>query len=157
MIYIPSGPHSFAGSDVAQGRPNASGLIGSISLGVGGLTLLVAWIPYLGMLAIPVAAIGAVLGFAGIVVGRAAGQRRVFWPFFGMLLCGVSIAVSYGSTVAWQHRTGAPGQSAPSTPPPPAVDMRGVTGPFVPKPTTQPTFVMPRFDRPTTGPTDVER
>ena len=27
-------------------------------------------------------------------------------PLAGMLLCGVSIAVSYGSTIAWQNRPG---------------------------------------------------
>ncbi len=122
---------------------------------IGGLALMVAWIPCLGMVAVPVAGVGAIVGFVGIVVGRLAGQRKVLLPFGGMLLCGLSIAVSYGSTIAWQNRTGAPGRVT-STPAPPAIDMTGVRGPFVPKPVTRPTFVMPDFKRPTTAP-DVKR
>ncbi len=159
MVYIPSGPGVFGPYDPSTARPNASGTIAIVSFALGGLSLLVAWIPYIGMLAIAVSALGAVLGFVGIIVGRMAGQRRVFLPFFAMLLCGVSIAVSFGSTYAWQHRDGAPGQTK-SVPQPPPVDMTGVSGPFKPPTVTQPTFVMPRFNRPTTEPatpTEVER
>ena len=139
--------------DTTPARPNASTPIGVISMVIAALTLAVAWIPYFGMLAVPVAALGALLGFAGIIVGRVAGQRKVFLPFIGMLLCGVSIAVSYGSTIAWQNRSGAPGRGfSTPTPAPPPVDMRGVTGPFVPRPVTQPTFVIPHIDTPSTAP-----
>jgi hypothetical protein len=116
---------------------------------IGGLASAVAWVPDFGMLAVPVALAGAVVGFVGIVIGRMAGQRRVFLPLGGMLLCGVSILVSYGSTIAWKNRPGAPGHV--STPnPPPAVDMRGSRGPFAPalSPVTQPTFVIPKIERP---------
>ncbi|CAN5523546.1 hypothetical protein BH10PLA1_BH10PLA1_14280 [soil metagenome] len=137
-------------------RPNASTTIGWISIAVGLLTIAVAWIPYFGMLAIPMSLGGAVLAIAGIIVGRAAGQRVVLLPLVGFFICGISIAVSYLSTVAWQNRAGAPGKSSSSTPSTPAIDMRGHTGPFVPTlppPVTQPTFVMPKFDRPTDVPT----
>ncbi len=148
MVYIPGGRGYFDEFEQqpVPARANASGAIAIVSFILGGVSLLVAWIPYLGILAIPVSALGAVLGFVGIVVGRAAGQRRVFLPFFAMLLCGVSVAVSYASTYAWQHREGAPGQTKPVNLPPP-IDMTGVSGPFKPKPMTQPTFVMPRFNR----------
>ena len=153
----------FQSGNQPPARPNASTPIGIIAFVIGGVALAVAWIPYLGILAVPVALVGVVLGIVGIVIGRMAGQRTVLLPLGGMMLCGISIAVSYGSTYAWQHRAGAPGQRPWAPPPPPPVDMRGVSGPFVPtlpKPVTQPTFVIPRFDRPTTGPTvpvDVER
>jgi len=160
MPMLPYFPGAFNRQDGgAPARANASGPIGITSLAVGGVSLLVAWIPYLGMLAVPVALGGAIAGIVGIIVGRVAGQRRVFLPLGGFLLCLISIAVSYGSTYAWQHRAGAPGQRPWAPPPPPPVDMRGVSGPFVPtlpKPLTQPTFVMPRFDRPTTEPTPPE-
>ncbi len=149
----------FESADQPPARPNASTPIGVIAFMIGVVALAVAWIPYLGMLAVPVAGAGVVLAIVGIVVGRAAGQRRVLLPLGAMFLCLISIAVSYGSTYAWQHRDGAPGVYQ-TTPAPRPIDMRSVKGPFVPMPTTQPTFVMPHFDRPTTLPTpstDVER
>ncbi len=138
-------------------RPNSSTLLGVISLCIGAAMLLVAWIPYLGMLAVPVAIGGGLVAVVALVIGRMAGQRKLPWPFVGLLVCGLSIGVSFVSTVAWQNRAGAPGYR-PSTPVPPAIDMRGSKGPFVPAPTTtQPTFDLSSYRRFTTTAPGLER
>ena len=123
-------------------------VLGIIALALGVLTLMFAWIPIIGMLAIPFAAMGVIVGIIGIALGARGGDGRLWMSLVGAILCGLSVGVSYLSTVMWQNRDTNP--SAVKMPPqPPPVDMRNVKGPFVPTPPqVRQEFKMPDLPKP---------
>jgi hypothetical protein len=97
----PAGPMAYSGLGIA-------------ALAIVVVALLFAWIPLIGMLAVPVAGIGLVLGIIALVMARVNGGVGTGFPLAAILLGLCSIGVSYASTYAWQHRTGAPGTSSPT-------------------------------------------
>ena len=123
-------------------------VLGIIALALGVLTLMVAWIPLFGMLAVPIAAIGAIVGIVGIALGARGGDGRLWMPLVGVIVCALSVGVSYLSTTLWQNRDTNPTSTSKVKPPPP-IDMRGVKGPFVPTPPqVRQEFKMPDLPKP---------
>jgi hypothetical protein len=136
--------HSFpTPPNAPPARPNPSSRFGLAALIAGGVSLLVAWVPYWGMLMIPLAMVGAVVAIIGIVVGRMAHQRKLPIPAAGFLLCGFSIGVSLLSTRLWEDRDSAAGRGTPTQP----QDVRPAPGPIPRPPTvTNPTFIVPKIE-----------
>lgn len=73
--------------------------MGIISIVLGVLGMLISWVPFIGMLAIPVAVIGIILAIIGLVL---AAVKRAGWsmPVLGGIICGIAIAISISVTGA---------------------------------------------------------
>jgi hypothetical protein len=74
--------------------------MGIIAIGLGVSGLLIGWVPFLGLIAIPIAAIGGFLGLIGLVIAAIKDFKGWSMPLLGCLICGVTIVVSIGSTGA---------------------------------------------------------
>lgn len=72
--------------------------MGIISIVLGVLAMLVGWIPFLGLIAIPVAAIGAFLAFIGLVLALVKKFKGIGMPLLGGIICFIAIVISIGST-----------------------------------------------------------
>jgi len=72
--------------------------MGIIAIVLGVLSLLVAWIPFLGLIAIPVAAIGGFLALIGLVLAALKKFRGWAMPLLGGIICVIAIVVSMSST-----------------------------------------------------------
>ena len=72
--------------------------LGIISLVIGVFSLLFGWIPFLGLLAIPTAVIGAVLAFLGLIIALFKGFRGAGLPLIGFAVCAFAIIFSLVST-----------------------------------------------------------
>lgn len=81
-------------------RNTPSLTMGIIAIVLGVLGLLVGWIPFLGLIAIPIAAIGGFLGLIGLVLAAFKKFKGWSMPLLGCLICSVTIAVSIASTGA---------------------------------------------------------
>jgi hypothetical protein len=107
--------------------------LGIAAIVIGALTLCIAWVPVIGMLGVPIAGIGLLLGIAGAIVAGASGRSGVV-PSTGALLCLVSIGLTFLATGSkdLSGRGSASGSNASHEPQPPPVNMIGKTGPFKP-------------------------
>lgn len=76
-----------------------TGRLGIAAMVLGGLTLLIAWIPIIGMLGVPVAGIGFVLAIIALVQAKIGQRVGLGMPVAGALCCGLSIALSYYTTM----------------------------------------------------------
>ena len=74
--------------------------MGIIAIVLGVIGLLVGWIPFIGLVAIPIAAIGGFLGLIGLILAACKKFRGWSMPLLGSLICGVTIVVSISSTGA---------------------------------------------------------
>lgn len=72
--------------------------MGIIAIVLGVIGLLVSWIPFVGLLAIPVAGIGLFLAVTGLVLAAVKRFRGWAMPVLGGVICGLAIAVAVGST-----------------------------------------------------------
>jgi len=68
-------------------KNTASLTLGIIALVVGVLSLLVGWIPFLGLLALPTAIIGLLLAGAGFVIALFKGCKGIGMPLLGGIIC----------------------------------------------------------------------
>ena len=59
---------------------------------MGILAILVAWVPFCGVVVMPLAIVGIVLGIFGIVMARS-GRTGVGMPIAGTTLCGIAILI----------------------------------------------------------------
>lgn len=69
----------------APARRTANGL-GIAGLAIGLVALAIAWISYLGLLAIPVAVIGAIFAGVGLIVALSGGRWGILTPVLGLLV-----------------------------------------------------------------------
>ncbi len=90
----PPGPLGYAGAYNDSRAKSASGL-GIAALVLGILGVLVAWVPFCGIVAIPVAVIGLILGIVGIILARSS-QTGMGLPIAGTVLSGVAILLQAG-------------------------------------------------------------
>lgn len=75
--------------------------LGIISVVIGVIALLFGWVPFLGLLAIPVALIGGLLAGLGLVIALFKGFRGIGMPLLGAAICvaaGILPLVSTGGT-----------------------------------------------------------
>jgi hypothetical protein len=74
--------------------------MGIIAIVLGVIGLLISWIPFLGLVAIPIAAIGGLLGLIGLVLAAVKKFKGWSMPLLGCLICTGTIVVSLTSTGA---------------------------------------------------------
>ena len=74
-------------------KNTASLTLGIIAIVVGVLSLLVGWIPLLGLLAIPVAIIGLILAGIGFVIALCKGGKGIGMPLLGGVICVAAFVV----------------------------------------------------------------
>lgn len=67
--------------------------LGIISLVLGVLALLAGWIPYIGLVAIPISLIGGLLAFIGLILALANGMKGFSMPLVGGLVCTGGLAL----------------------------------------------------------------
>lgn len=79
-------------------KNTASLTLGIISTVIGVLALLVGWVPFLGLVAIPVAVIGAVLAALGLIIALFKGFRGAGLPLLGGAICVVAVILPLAST-----------------------------------------------------------
>lgn len=80
------------GYAVRHGEQKSASGLGIAALVLGILAMLVAWMPFCGVVMIPVAMVGLVLGIFGIVLSRK-GRTGIGMPIAGTTLCAVAIAL----------------------------------------------------------------
>lgn len=79
-------------------KNTASLTLGIISIVTGVLALLFGWVPFLGLLAIPVALIGGVLAGVGLVIALFKGFRGAGLPILGGAICVAAVVLPLVST-----------------------------------------------------------
>ena len=72
--------------------------MGIIAIVLGVMAMLVAWLPFLGLLAIPVAAIGLLLAFIGVILAAVRKFNGLAMPLLGGVICGIAVVISISST-----------------------------------------------------------
>ena len=87
------------GEVVITTRNTLSLTLGIISVVVGALALLLGWVPYIGLLAVPFAMIGALFASIGVVIGLLKRLNGLGMPMLGGALCIGAVYLSVLSTV----------------------------------------------------------
>lgn len=100
-------PGPGAGSAPAAVRDESKyvNALGVAGVCIGSIAMLAAWIPFVGLLAIPVALLGAILSVVGLAVAITGKRSGTGWPITGVILGGLAIGASITSTFlipAWQ-------------------------------------------------------
>lgn len=72
--------------------------LGIISVVMGALALLIAWIPFLGLAALPLAAIGVLLALLGFIIAIAKRFNGFGMPLLGGLVCAMAVVLTFAST-----------------------------------------------------------
>lgn len=72
--------------------------LGIASMALGSLAFLICWIPLLGMLGMPLNALGTLLGLGGFVVAVVRGGSGIGFPAAGASICILALAVAYKLT-----------------------------------------------------------
>ncbi len=79
-------------------KNTASLTLGIIATVVGVLALLIGWVPFLGLLAVPVAIVGLSLAFIGVVIALVKNFKGIGMPILGGVICGIAFIVPVVST-----------------------------------------------------------
>lgn len=85
---------------VAAPKPKGSSGFGIAALVLGILACLTCWIPFLGVLSIPVAALGLLFAALGFVISALGRQSSIGMPVAGGVICGVALFIAIGMTAA---------------------------------------------------------
>ena len=80
--------------------------IGVAALVLGIIAALIAWVPFLGLVAIPVALLGALLGAIGLIYGLISRRGKVATASIGLALCLGSVLLSMAMTGTVANRIG---------------------------------------------------
>jgi hypothetical protein len=80
--------------------------VGVAALVLGIIAALIAWVPFLGLVAIPVALLGALLGAIGLIYGLISRRGKVATSSIGLLLCLGSVILSMAMTGTVANRFG---------------------------------------------------
>jgi hypothetical protein len=72
--------------------------MGIIAIVLGVLAMLVGWIPFLGLLALPVAGVGIFLAFIGLILALVKKIKGIGMPLLGGVICFIAVVISIGST-----------------------------------------------------------
>ena len=83
---------------VVINRNTASTTLGIISLVCGALALLGGWVPFLGLLAIPIALVGGLFAGLGLIIALFKGFRGASMPLLGGAICVVATILPLFST-----------------------------------------------------------
>jgi len=81
--------------------------LGIASLAMGIMALVIAWVPFLGLVTLPVAAIGGLLGIIGIIIPLVTKRRGVGFPIAGLITCVVAVGIQGVATGVAAYRASA--------------------------------------------------
>jgi len=81
-------------------RPRASHSLGVGSLILGILALLICWIPFLGILGMPLSALGLLLGFIGLALAALRKGAGIGYSIAGVAVCGLALVTALCVTYA---------------------------------------------------------
>ena len=104
--------------------------LGIAALVLGAITFTFAFVPIIGLFGIPFAALGALLGIAGMITVGLGHRTGMPIAAIGTGLCVLSILLAFFTT---NNRASVRNQRPQGPPPPPPIDMTHTTGPYVPK------------------------
>lgn len=96
-VNMPPASVAFVHQTVVKPPKGTSGL-GVAALVLGIVAAIFCWIPFLGMLTVPIAAIGLLLGALGFLVSLIGRRSGVGMPFAGLFICGTAIVIAVMST-----------------------------------------------------------
>jgi hypothetical protein len=82
----------------AAEQPKTTSSLGIAGLVLGGLALVICWVPFLGILSIPVSVIGGILALVGLGLALAKKETGAGIPAAATLLCGVTFVLPIWST-----------------------------------------------------------
>lgn len=83
---------------VVTTKNSASFILGIVGVVMGAIALVFGWMPYLGLLSIPVAVIGGVFAFIGLVISLFKHLQGLGVPVIGLCVCVVAVLVPIFST-----------------------------------------------------------
>ncbi len=83
---------------VVTTKNTASLTLGIIATVVGVVALLVGWVPFFGLIALPGAVLGLLFAVTGIIIALVRGMKGIGMPIIGGLICGIALAVPIVST-----------------------------------------------------------
>ena len=95
---MPDGANHSPQTVILTTKNTASLTLGIVSVALGSITLLFGWIPFVGLIAIPIAALGAMVALIGGIVAIGKGFKGFGMPATGGLICIFAITVSMTST-----------------------------------------------------------
>ena len=95
---MPDGASHSPQTVILTTKNTASLTLGIVSVALGSITLLFGWLPFVGLLAIPIAALGAMVALIGGIVAIGKGFKGFGMPATGGLICIFAITVSMTST-----------------------------------------------------------
>ncbi len=100
----PTVPHPSAAQPALVGvyvaTPKGTSGFGIAALVLGILACLGCWIPFLGILSIPLGALGILFGIAGFLVSATGRRSGIGMPVAGTVICVVAVAIAITSTLA---------------------------------------------------------
>jgi hypothetical protein len=109
-LYVPAFPQ-----DVRVEAKRGASPLGIAALVLGIISCLFCWVPFLGLLAVPLALIGLLLAFVGLIMAGVSKKTGFVFPIGGLIVCLVSIfiafAVTGGLTAAFQKAIAAGNQT----------------------------------------------
>ena len=79
-------------------KNTASLSLGISSLALGTVCCLFSWVPFIGLVAVPIACMGVIIAFFGGCLALVNGFKGFGMPLAGFLVCSLAVAVSVGST-----------------------------------------------------------
>ena len=97
-IAMPMPPQQHLHVHSAPATKGTSGL-GIAALVLGIIACLISWIPFAGMLSIPIAGIGILLAGIGFIISLSGGKSGVGMPVAGGVACAVAVVVALISTI----------------------------------------------------------
>jgi len=76
--------------------PKRTSSLGVVSLILGALAFLICWIPFIGMLGLPLSGLGLLLAFIGIIVALTRHGSGIGWPIGGGVVSGLALLIAMG-------------------------------------------------------------
>ncbi|HWB53907.1 MAG TPA: hypothetical protein VG722_06930 [Tepidisphaeraceae bacterium] len=148
LNYQPPPPPVWPTTPVSEKGTSGFG-IAALVLGL--MAIPVAWIPFIGMVAIPIALVGLFLGATGILISAIGKRSSIGMPVAGAVVCAVAVGLvifsTGGAAAAIQSaiNTQAPSQASPPSVAPPR--FQSVAANAVPTAPVPPDLSITRVDR----------
>lgn len=113
------------GAVTARGRPLTT--VGVVGFALGACALLIAWIPLVGLLSLPLSLSGAALSIIAGLMCLAGARRGIGWPIGGALVCGTAVLAVALMTMAPAVAVVAGAAAVSGSPPPHGAPVRPPT------------------------------
>jgi hypothetical protein len=91
---MPTAPVYVAPPTIIVDQPRGTSALGVVSLVLGVLALLVAWVPFCGVIGWPLAIVGAICGVLGMLLSFG-GRTGLSTPAFGTIFCLIAVVLPF--------------------------------------------------------------